>query len=450
MEMNQIQIIKELIRNYFDMDLKNKLSTYYENEPDLNSINIGDYSVLEFFQNSEKLFKQLNVEIEENGKFLPHQYNYQNEFGNGTLQSDLQNYINHLNADNFSNSVVFLKRIIYYQIINGFWDKSKKKIHNVNEVKLTNLNKQLDIISEHIVKHSESYKKLFDEIELQKGNLKDFINQKNNELSEINNSLQTVRNESNEISSILNKSTSTEEKINSIYKQNNEYLEKIRLSQDEIDDYKNDLSLKIDTFDDQIKKFDTQLKFVENKKSFFEERNKYLEELIGREVGASLFETFKQRKGELNNPVNTWKWIVVGMSVLTFLGVLAIFTNFFGLYGEILTSFSWQIVVINALKSSPFFFLLYYSVSQYNKERNFQEEYAFKSAVALTIKAYVDLINDKKSKDTLILKSVLNIYQSPIYKKFHKDKEVSSLFDLSKNLLDTTKELVSSLKSVPK
>ena len=36
-----------------------------------------------------------------------------------------------------------------------------------------------------------------------------------------------------------------------------------------------------------------------------------------------------------------------------------------------------------------------------NKERNFQEEYAFKSAVALTIKAYSDVIKDDKFKDEL-------------------------------------------------
>src|SRR6201999_2946260 len=56
--------------------------------------------------------------------------------------------------------------------------------------------------------------------------------------------------------------------------------------------------------------FESKLKFVEGKYDYFSERNDYLDTLIGREVGASLFETFKQRKTELNKPIIFWRWAI--------------------------------------------------------------------------------------------------------------------------------------------
>ena len=153
----------------------------------------------------------------------------------------------------------------------------------------------------------------------------------------------------------------------------------------------------------QVIEFEKKLEFIEGKKAFFEERNNYLDELIGREVGASLFETFKQRKGELEKPVNKWLWIVIAMAILTFGAILTIFTNAFGLLGTVPTDISTTRLITNSIKSLPFFFLLFYAIAQYNKERNFQEEYAFKSAVALTIKAYSDIITNEVLKDKFYL-----------------------------------------------
>jgi len=163
--------------------------------------------------------------------------------------------------------------------------------------------------------------------------------------------------------------------------------------------------------------------------------------LIGREVGASLFETFKQRKGELEKPVNKWLWIVIAMSVVTFGAILAIFTNVFGLLGQTpeLTAIR---LITNSIKTLPFFFLLFYSISQYNKERNFQEEYAFKSAVALTIKAYADIIEKEDLKDELIINSVSGVYKSPTIYKTKKTKEDNTLLGTAKDLLNTALEVM--------
>src|SRR5690606_25533556 len=110
-------------------------------------------------------------------------------------------------------------------------------------------------------------------------------------------------------------------------------------------------------FKELYNEFSVKLDLVEEKTGYFEERNEYLNNLIGREVGASLFETFKQRKTELDNPLEFWRWSVLIMGALTFAVVLSIFTNFFGYFPITSEFLSWGNIVVNFLKSSPFFFL---------------------------------------------------------------------------------------------
>ena len=147
--------------------------------------------------------------------------------------------------------------------------------------------------------------------------------------------------------------------------------------------------------------YETSLEIVKSKTEYFEERNNYLNALIGREVGASLFETFKQRKTELAPSVNFWKWTVPIMTVATIAWIFFLFGN-----GNI-SDISLQVFGINTIKTIPAVFLLLFSISQYSKERYFQEEYAFKSAVALTVNAYADQLKDAANKDKLIMEEPL-------------------------------------------
>ncbi len=455
MNNNQIKDIKNRIESFNQIKIDEILSSVFQNQ-DIHNLRIGQYTVPEYKSVLKRLFKQFSNEINENGIYLPFQYNFQNEFGSGTLDNDIQNIINLVssrNQNNLNNSIGFISRLIYYQLINGFWDKSTRKIHKHNEIKINELKEQLDFIGKQLTMNSQELKKQITLLQTEKDNLVNFINQKNQELQQIKTNLQTSNTESNQISQLLNTSTSTNEKINSILSQQNQNLETIRkkseqenlLFENQKTIFKNQektIAENIEILDSQIASFDEKLGFVESKKEYFEERVNYLNELIGREVGASLFETFKQRKGELEKPVNKWLWIVIISSALTFAAILIIFTNAFGYFGDVPTDISTGRLITNSIKTLPFFFLLFYSISQYNKERNFQEEYAFKSAVALTIKAYSDIVVREDLKDELIVSSVSGVYKSPTIYKTKKTKEDSSIIDTAKDLLSTAVEIL--------
>jgi len=455
MNNNQITEFKTKIAYIQNLNIDSIISEIFINQ-DIETVKIGRFSIKEYVSTLQRLLKQFIVEIEDNGDFMPYQYNFQNEFGSGDLQSDINNLSNLLtskNLQNLKNSVSFINRLVYYQIANGFWDKSTRKIHDSSEVKIAELNEGLNISSKIIKDNLENLKAQHEALNTEKKNIQDLITQKRTELQQITNNLQSSNSNTNQISQLLTTSTSTSEKINSLLSQQNQNLENQKKKSETQDSYfikqketftniENDLRDKVKKLNDQIVEFDSKLEFVENKKAFFEERNNYLNELIGREVGASLFETFKQRKNELEKPVSKWLWIVIGMSVLTFLAVLTIFTNGFGYFGTIHTDFSPTLLITNSIKTLPFFFLLFYSISQYNKERSFQEEYAFKSAVALTIKAYSDIIQKADLKDELIINSVNGIYKSPTIYKSRKLKDDNSILETAKGLLTTALDVL--------
>lgn len=457
MNTNQINSVLQVISNIESFGI-DKISETIFKDQDIATINVGQYTFPDYIVALKRMLKQLKIELSDNGYYLPSQYNFQNEFGNisSQLQTDLQSLLNLLNKNNqetLNQSVKYLDRLIYFQIVNGFWDKSKIKIHKSDEIKLSELNEKLKIISEKLSINQDNFKTQIDNLDTEKKKITDLITQKQQELQQVTNNLQTSNTNTEQINKLLTTSIATNGKIDALLSQQTQNLETQKKKTETEDAYfvkqkeifgtlETNLNEKVIKFETQISDFEEKLKFVEEKKAFFEERNEYLRDLIGREVGVSLFETFKQRKTELAKPVKNWLWIVIGMAALTFVSIITIFTNGFGLWGEVLKEFTTIQLITNTIKTFPFFFLLFYSISQYNKERNFQEEYAFKSAVALTIKAYADIIKAENLKDEMIISSVNAVYKSPTNEKGRNKKESNAIFETAKELLGTAVDVL--------
>jgi len=441
----QINQVKGLVDEFLSIDISQHVATQYGESADLASVSIGEYSAKEYVSQVRKMLAQFNEEIDSvYAKALPFQYHFHNEYGNGNLQQDLTNLLNQVKAKNFPASVTHLNRLIHYQAINGFWEKAKRKYFRASEVSVKEDKDRVDLVSKHMLEVSERLGSLISEIEEQQEQINVFANSKKKEVGEIESLLPTAREHVNEINEVHNRSAALEEKISSILSKSDEKREAVYDLSNEIKELLSELNrltqdAKEDTEDQKRshmvleEKFRSILEFVENKQEYFKERNEYLDDLIGREVGASLFETFKQRKRELVSSIGFWKWSVPITSVLAVLWIFFLFGN-----GD-LSSLSWQAVFVNSLKALPAVGLLLFSVSQYAKERNFQEEYAFKSAVALTVNSYADQLSDESNKDRLIMQSVSQIYRSPVYHKLKSKEGGDLLLPIAGKVLDKAK-----------
>lgn len=114
-----------------------------------------------------------------------------------------------------------------------------------------------------------------------------------------------------------------------------------------------------------------------------------IEVQLGTAAGGSLSHTFNDRKKELEKSKNAWhKWFLWNIAAL-FVVALIVFIELKSNQG--FTTTLW-------LKITLAFPLIYSAIffhAQYNKEREYVEEYAFKSAVALSLQAYKELFKEE-------------------------------------------------------
>ncbi len=448
MDQNQVNQVKAVIETYFSLDIEKLIAETYKDQKDLASVKIGEFSVIELAESLNKVFSQFKEELDSTyAKSLPFQYNFQNEFGSGNLHADLNQIVAYIQGNQFSNIPAYLNRIIHYQAVNGFWEKSKRKYFNPKDRSFAKESERIDIVSKHLESLLSNSNAFFSSLTQKEQELDNFIKQKQSQLSEIESLLTAARQHASEINELNSKSATLAEKISTLSETSSEKEESISellaiINKQQAESKKLTASIKstLDEYTEMLSKlntdYETSLDTVRSKTEYFEERNNYLNALIGREVGASLFETFKQRKTELAPSVNFWKWTVPVMTVATIAWIFFLFGN-----GNI-SDITLEVIGINTLKTIPAVFLLLFSISQYSKERHYQEEYAFKSAVALTVNAYADQLKDAANKDKLIMDSVGEIYKTPIDTPKHKDKESKAAFETAKGLADVAKGLV--------
>lgn len=447
MNQNQINQVKAHIEEFTSIDFASLIAQAFGNDEDLMNLKIGEYSAKEYFSLVNKVFGQFSEEIDNTyARSLPFQYHFQNEYGNGNLNQDLTNLLNQIKSRNFPASIPQLNKLIHYQAINGFWEKSKRKYFRASEASVKEDQLRIEIVSKHMVEVSDRLKGLVEEISKEKEGVNIFLKTKNSELSEIESLLSASRQHSNEINELYNKSSTIDERIAATLENSESKKNGIEEIEREVKELLFNLKslLSENTYGSKVQKdiylklvedFEEKLKFVEDKKEFFEERNTYLNDLIEREVGASLFETFKHRKTELITSIVFWKRAVPLTAIATIAWIFFLFGS-----GD-LSNLGWQVILVNSFKALPAVGLLLFAISQYVKERNFQEEYAFKSAVALTINSYADQLNESTNKDKMIMDSVTQIYKSPIHQK-NVEKEQGTITTSTKELIETAKSIV--------
>lgn len=457
MNQQEAQIVIGQAKQIDNFDFEAIIKRVYPTRTDLENIVIGQLSLQEFLHLSKRVFGHFISELKDRYNYIIIPFTFTNiQLGQANLDGQIQGYFANLNGHNFAAAENILFWLTSYQIENGFYNKTSKRQteHTTNNV--SKLSEKLSLLEINIENKLKEVHTLYSELETNKKEIQTLISQKRDELATITSSITTSTTQSNQINDLLNKSTEQSTRMTTIVEQ--QEVTKV-LSDKKLLDLETlytktntDLSSNIKSIFGQIQEFKQQdsdnaehLKFVEGKREFFEERIEYLQNLIGKEVGANLFKTFKFRKDELEKPVIFWRWAVPVMTVVTIVWIFFLFNH----QPDIIDiNLWWQAFAVNTLKSIPAIFLLFFAINQYRKERNFQEEYAFKSAVALTIDAYAGCLANVDNRNKLIMEAVLGIYKTPIDdKKVSSDKiKSTTALDTIKSMADTTKELIKNAK----
>lgn len=105
-------------------------------------------------------------------------------------------------------------------------------------------------------------------------------------------------------------------------------------------------------------------------------------------------------------------------------------------YNGIQNGDSWSLILLRSVVLVPLYLGFGFAFSQYRKERDLEEEYAHKAAVATTLPNYGDLAKDDSVKDQIVSGASNVIFTSPVQRAVRKEKDTNSIESI-KSLFET-------------
>lgn len=450
MNINQKQQIIEMLDNIKEIDIDQMMLEAYPNEIDFNKISIGKYTATEIISLIDRITNQLRNELV-NGLnlLLPFTENFSNDFGSVNLLQDLTNIYAYILNKQFEQTELLLDRLIHYQIKNGFWDKSKVKAHSIDQEELKKQKSAIELNNKALSENIKNFDSLKTRVDKIVSTFDIYIETKKEELVQIASSLVTATNQLNDINNIVANASNKETEIKGILTNLNEKVQTLNV---DINDYQEDfeeiktisitlkeeLNQKITETSEKLLKAREDLEFIENNRT-------QIEILTGMAADGALGSKFNQRQEKLDKDLIFWKWAVPIMTVLAGIWVVIVFSCLLPHFKE-----EWINILISVLKTSPGFILLGFVFSQYKKERNLQEEYAFKSAVAMTLTAYSEMLSksdfeNNVSRQQMLLKSIEMIYNQPY---IHPVKSETLFSFNTKDLKETVNTLTETVKNL--
>ncbi|MEZ4685000.1 MAG: hypothetical protein R3B47_02745 [Bacteroidia bacterium] len=470
MNTQQIEQIRNRLDTFSDEFIDQKLIEAFGENLDPEAEHIEHLSAEQFGFFTKKVIRQFRTHLDNDiFRILPAMAIANPETGNGSIGGDLNKVWQSLETD-FKNknpnqikaAYQALQRLVFILIQLGFWDESELAFSGMMQDRLEQTTNRQELLQANIEAQLASTAQVEKSVNSTKESLETFQTQKQKELQQISENLQTSNQEIRQINDLLQQATQRSEQINSKKGEAAKLvkdIESLKKKSDGLNSQQGERLNKVLADSEQLYKsqeakvqeYSDHLTFAQDKRKEFDESLESLNELLGKESAKQLFQTFESRKKELDKPVKFWRCAVIITGAIVLLLTMAILTNFFGCMGGWPQNINWQFLVTNSLKILPAIIILYFVIRQYAKERAFQEEYAFRSAVALTVQAYADLIAGQEGeaiKNQLIADAVKDVYRSP--KPMNWDSSQIFTFRASglKEAINTLTEAIKEIKKV--
>lgn len=252
--------------------------------------------------------------------------------------------------------------------------------------------------------------------------------------------LQTTLDNANQIVSQITAKASTADENLSVIKERKKAADEFYTT---VEDYKDDMltatkegsanytDLKA-SCDKKIAEYSAKTDEIIQQNTAYQEE---IKELLTKAVSGGLFKVFNQRQLFLYKGTRFWKWAVIVSSILVAGGILFVAWAF-ETKPDIIFFVRLAIMI-------PLAFLMFFSATQYKKERIAEEEYAFKSAISLSLEPYRDLLVRMRKEDQLEADFVKKLMEDVF------DNPVMRMFDIEEEEERIAKLIMSYLKKLP-
>lgn len=457
MNISQRQEVLNLIEKLNSFDLIGFLKS--QGIDNLEEYQYHDRSFTEFTSQLERALEQLHAELNnKNYKFLPITFNSNTEFGNINLIQDFNALLSSIKVHGNETSVTkILDKIIFYQVNFGFWDRSSINVHDPRPIDIKRRLKELEALEskfknqrEKIEKDIQSTNTMIEKLNigLEKINssssqLTEFKQEGETNLTLLKRNLDDSNTVKNQITELQSKITETLNKASTDINENSKKFNEIVNGQKNIEIELNKTIESSKTTNENINKT----------KEYIDSQKSQIEKMVGLATDGAIGYKFDERQKSIFKNIRFWKLLVPISYVLAAIWVITIFTFLTTDVGDI-----WLNLLINLVKTTPAWFLVGFTTNQYKKEREYEEEYAFKSAVAMTVTSYTSLlsndnVNEMKTKDQVLSKVLDNLYSSPLRRDEAKNhnflkKKKDDVTYKAKELEDILRPIVELIKEV--
>lgn len=195
-----------------------------------------------------------------------------------------------------------------------------------------------------------------------------------------------------------------------IEKYKGEMLETRKRIQQDLDTFK-------DGADSQVKQFGERTQSIVSKN---EELQKQINDHLHKAVGASLFLAFDNRRKQVQQGTMIWG-VILMVATVGAAGYALWFA--YELKSMLEKDMHWTLLAARSLFAVPVTFLIGFCAKQYSKERRSEEEYAFKSAISVSLESYRDLLirmkQDGHTVEVEFVKELLaEIFDNPVKRMY--------------------------------
>lgn len=413
--------------NSIEMRFEEIAAQKYQKEQSIDTIIIQDYTLTEIFFYSREVIKKIAARIEqENWQILPNNVSTP-EFGQYQIHQCINEMRNGLVQANYDYSTQRLKALIYYATSNGFWQIPQKIELGIRESSLSKLEERAQLTMEHIDKRAETANATIAQLNEKVNELNKLIAQKRQEFA----TLQSNQNQSNTILSNITNTNKNAETYNASIEQIknkcNTILADLENKQEKISKQQIEIDKQIELANSNLQDFEVNSKEkIDSIQSGYNSVSANVEEvrkMMGYIADGTLSHSFNKRKESIKCSEKLWMWISLVTLVLLIAWVCVVF-----IWLSANTGIVWADILINGIKATPLACAFGFALSEYGKERNMLEEYAFREAVAVTLTAYLEQLNGNNTEEqkNLLVNTVEKLYTKPIisakeYKLFNFD-----------------------------
>ena len=417
MTKQELETIKDYLNELVKFDF-DKYITYHFPNTELGNVMFRECNAIEFKKLYKSIIKRFETLIHSDiAIMLPTHYSCNESFYDIVeVIEDLNNYLKRENNESIFDEI---EKVFNYYVQFGNWDKNLIYKPSFSQEDIDNLAGETQLIQTKLNQENEQLEGLINVYSELKKELYDKLTQANEFYKTIKQKSKTATENDATIRSYLESSQANKNTIETL-KTNITNLE-LKIS-DNIEDYRK-------RFEEVITQNTRSLSLIKEAEELQSEilsQRDTVENLIGAAADGSLGTHFKERKEQIRDNVYIFLMTIIFFLLATCVWVWFVFKDF-----DINNS-DWVHFVLNVLRTLPAWFLVWWLIDRYTKERKLQEEYAFKSAIAMTMREHSKLlkntdsgdIDKRDSQQIMLLKALENIYRSP---DINQNKEKNNL-----------------------